>query len=172
MKLFLIWLSLVAVVVALAGICWLCLFLERKFPSKQYDERQLQARYKGYRFGFWVGIVYYFVAWVLTDILGKLADYSTELIFVGLMVQLLAGVIYMMLTGANLPLSQKPTPYLFALFFAVSGFSVINAYRSIRCEIGLYGEYQIPWKELVISVVWFALGVVYLISWLTRDRDE
>jgi len=45
----------------LLGIVLLCLgviYLEKKAPTKNYDERQLHARARAHRLSFWVGFIY------------------------------------------------------------------------------------------------------------------
>lgn len=157
-------------VVALFGITWLCLLLERKIPVRKFDERQQASRAKAYRFGGWVGIVYYFALWVMLE-KGMLQELVAEAVFGGILLQALAGYFYMFLTGSELPFSQKPT-LMFALYFALGLGQLCLACRNVSIEQAWLGTCTIPWYTLMASVAWLSMGVVHFFSWLKEYCDE
>jgi len=102
-------LSLLAV---LAGIVLLCLgviYLEKKMPVKNFDERQKQAHGRAYRISYWVGLVYYLIAMlVCVNQVGKEKTIEPYLLFLfGIMLQLTVDATYRMMTNCDLPLYQK-----------------------------------------------------------------
>ena len=168
-----IWQGLLLSLGVLLGLIMLCIaviFLERKFPSEKYDERQKIARGNAYRVGFGVSAVYYLV--ILTVMVRQVDSPKTVepylLIFGGLLLQAMVMHIYCILTHAALPLSEKPwiavASYLFcgALYLATSDWSAPLTF------VG-YGSHR--WTGLWMCVFFFALAVMHIVSLLRREKE-
>ena len=50
----------------LIGACAACIYVEAKLKKDRHDERQVLEQFKGYRFGFWVGVLGQFLCLVAT----------------------------------------------------------------------------------------------------------
>ena len=97
--------TLALVIVLCAAAVW----IEKKFPGKEYDERQKAARGRGYRLSFWVGFAYFVgVALVLLQqVDGEKTVEPYLLVFIGLMLQGVVEHTYCLFTHSALPLSQN-----------------------------------------------------------------
>lgn len=167
-----VWFGLLGGVAVLAAGCAFCVWLERKIPVKRYDERQREARGKGYRFGFWVGMAYYCILWIISECVDIDSKGVGVWILAGVFLQLLAAEIYTMITGAMLPFAQKPRVHVFVINFILGVMWLLNAFSTIEQQQVLFGQYSIPWPELILSVTFFSWGVIYLIDWLKRKRSD
>ena len=156
-------------VAVLFGVGWLWQFLDRKITSKQFDERQQLARGKGYRFGFWVGLVYFLLLFCLLSF-GFLKEYVVEAVMGGLLVQAISCHIYMFFTDSELPFSKKPT-LIFAAYYALGFAYLYLAYNEVRIQ-QFFGIQTIPWMKLMLAVTWLTLGLLYFLSWLKGKTDE
>lgn len=159
--------------VVLFGISWLCLLLERKIPIRKFDERQQDARAKAYRFGFWVGMLYFLALWFLLlfpTTKELLLEHIANAVAGGIFLQVLAGHFYMFLTGSDMPFSQKPT-LIFVVYYALGLMWIFSAYNRYREQAWL-GTYTIPWLDLMLATVWLTLGVLHFINWLKGYCDE
>lgn len=158
---------------ALAMILFFCaivIFIERRFPSERYDERQKQARGNAYRLSFWTGMVYYLVVMtVLTFRIGK--DIQIEpflLIFGGLMVQVMVSHFYSILTNSALPLSEKPGIAVLAFLFC----GILQlASHDYTHPIPFVGQGSQAWVTLLTGVSFLILALLHLISILRREKE-
>ena len=160
----------------LLGIVLLCLgviYLEKRIPAKQYDERQLHARTRAHRLSFWVGFAYYLVVTVvlIRQVDGKKTVEPFLLVFVGLILQALVLHTYSILSDAALPLSEKPL-YPIACFTFVGCLQLTQFYNQLRWGIpGLTGRGAADWVFLMTGISFLYLSVLHLIQWL-RGRKE
>lgn len=160
----------------LLGIVLLCLgviYLEKRIPGKNYDERQLHARTRAHRLSFWVGFVYYLI---VTVILMKQVDGEKTvepflLVFVGLILQALVLHTYSILSDAALPLSERPL-YPITCFTFVGCLQLTQFCNQLRWGIpGLTGRGAADWVFLMTGISFLYLSVLHLIQWL-RGRKE
>lgn len=172
MNVFLIWLGLMGVVGLLAAGCALCVWLERKLPVKRFDERQQEARGKGYRFGFWVGVAYYLILWAVWGFSDTVPDDIFVWILAGVLLQLMACQVYTLVTGAMLPFAQKPTIFSCIIYFVLGISWLLNGVSSGAYQQAQDSSGVIPWEELIFSVTFFSMGVIYFIDWLKRRRCD
>lgn len=170
LKVFLVWLMMLGGVGVLAGVCWLWLFIDRKRPSKHYDERQKTAQGKAYGIGFWLGIIYYLVVYGLLEKEIWL-EYASALVLGGLGIQLLSTAICLQMTGSGLPFTKKPN-MVFAMYLLLGILWMYTTVNSVYMERVLTGTFTMPWSRLIISVMFFSLGVVHLMIWLKDLFDE
>jgi len=160
----------------LLGIVLLCLgviYLERKVPVKQYDERQLHARARAHRLSFWVGFAYYLAVVILLmrQVEGAKTVEPFLLVFAGLILQALVLHTYSILSDAALPLSEKPW-YPIACFAFVGCLQLTEAVRDFRCGIpGLTGLEAADWVFLLCGISFLYLSLLHLLQWL-RSRKE
>lgn len=169
MTIWMVWFGLLVAAALVFLGSWVCLFLEGIFPGKGFDERQMQAHAKAYQHAFMLGIVYYFVVWLVIDQTDPDIETVKLLMLMGILLQAEASFAYMLLTDAVLPFSEKPT-MMFLLFFLMSAIWLRDAFRSVSIEQQMFDTTDIPWGQLLLSVSWLFLGVIYLVSWLKERR--
>lgn len=163
-------LLMLGVLPLLVLFCAAVIFLERKFPSKKYDERQKIARGNSYRLGYGVSVVYY-LAVMGYLLFGMEKEKTVEpylLIFAGYVLQLMVSHIYCMLTHAALPLSEKPgltiVGYLFCGFLQLT---IVDYSKPFP----LIGRGSQAWVHLAAGVFFIALAVMHIISLLLREKE-
>ena len=163
-------LCLLAILLALVLLCAAVIFLERKFPSKKFDERQKAARGSAYRLSFLVGTVYYLVvlAVLLRQEHGPQTVAPYLLVFGGLELQVMVTHIYCILTHAAMPLSEKPGA-------AVAGYLFCGLLYLTMCDytkpMPLVGAGSEAWVWLATMLSFFALAVMHIISLLRREKE-
>lgn len=152
-----------------AGVIW----LEKKYPSENYDERQKQARGNAYRFSFWMGLAYYFVL-TLVAIWNRPWDNSVVdlylLLSFGLTIQAISFHIYCFFTHAALPLSENPKVSIVG-YALLAGLNLVQfiGYHSIELSFG--GESSNKWVNLMTGFLFLVLTLLHLFQQL-RDRGE
>ena len=160
----------IGVFAAMLIFCAGVIFIERKFPSERYDERQKQARGNAYRLSFWTGMVYYLVVMtVLTFRIGK--DMPIEpflLVFGGLLLQVMVSHFYSILTNSALPLSEKPG--VAVLSFSFCGILQLASHDYSQ-PIPLVGWGSQAWVTLLAGVSFLILALLHLISILRREKE-
>ncbi len=160
----------------LLGIVLLCLgviYLEKKAPTKNYDERQLSARARAHRLSFWVGYAYFLA--VVIILMGQIdGEKKVEpflLVFAGLILQALVLHTYSILSDAALPLSERPL-YPITCFTFVGCLQLIQFCNQLRWGIpGLTGRGAADWVFLMTGISFLYLSLLHLIQWL-RGRKE
>lgn len=160
----------------LACIILLCLaavWLEKRYPVEEYDERQKAARGRGYRLSFWTGILYYTcVALVLIQqVNGEKTVEPWLLVVIGILLQALVLHTYALFSHASLPLSGKPlVMVLSSLFCGILQFINFSMHRE-QYSMSLVGYGTSAWIFLIAGIGFFYLAALYLIQFL-RDRKE
>ena len=160
----------------LLGIVILCLgviYLEKKAPTKNYDERQLSARARAHRLSFWVGYAYFLA--VVIILMGQIdGEKKVEpflLVFAGLILQALVLHTYSILSDAALPLSERPL-YPITCFTFVGCLQLTQFFNQLRWGIPcLTGRGAADWVFLMTGISFLYLSVLHLIQWL-RGRKE
>lgn len=164
------------IALVLASIVLLCfgaVWLEKRYPVQEYDERQKAARGRGYRLSFWTGIVYYIiVALVLIrQVDGEKTAEPWLLVMVGVLLQALVQHTYALLSHAALPLSGKSLAVVFSnLFCGILQFINFSMYRK-RYSMSLVGYGTADLIFLIAGIGFFYLAVLYFIQFL-RDRKD
>lgn len=162
------WQGILAIFGVLAGLvvcCGIAIGIERKFPGKEYDERQNQARGRAYRLGFIFGTAYYLsvLFWMLFDQGWSAVAEPQTLIFVGLLVQVMVMHIYCILTDAALPMSEKPGVAVICYGFLGIGQLLTYDYGAAFSLIGS--------ERLLSGIAFLSLAVMHGIS-LLRKHEE
>lgn len=154
-------------------LCFAAVWLEKRYPVEDYDERQKAARGRGYRLSFWTGIVYYLiVALVLIrQVNGEKTIEPWLLVVIGILLQALVQHTYALLSHAALPLSGKPLVMVFSnLFCGMLQFINFSMHRE-QYSMSLVGYGTSAWIFLIAGIGFFYLAALYLIQYL-RDRKE
>ena len=152
-----------------AGVIW----LEKRFPSAEYDERQKQAKGNASRLGIIVGMLYFAV--VTAVLIRQVEEPKTVepylLVFVGILLMMTVDHTYCFLTHASLPLSQKPITAI--LCYASSGVvQLVYIWNALdRFPLSLVGYGSAGWIHLLTGIVFLYLSVMHLVQYL-RDRKE
>lgn len=160
---------LLAIVALSAGV----IFLEKHFPSDDYDERQKAAQGRGNRLGMITGMLYFMV--VMIVMIQQVDNPKTVepylLIFIGILLMLAVDHAYCFLSHASLPLSQKPMTSI--VCYALGGVAqilyVIDAVEWF--PLTWVGHGTAGWIHLLSGLFFLFLSVIHLIQYL-RDRKE
>ena len=158
------------VLLALVLICAVTIWLERKFPSAKFDERQKIARGNAHRLSSLVGDVYGLV--VLTILIRQVENEKLIepylLVFGGLLLQVMVLHIYCILTHAALPLSEKPG-------VAVASYLFVGTFYLLSTDFSgpfpLVGKGSEVWAWLGVMVSFYALAVMHIIYLLRREKE-
>lgn len=159
-----------------AAACLIVVWLEKKRPSPQYDERQKAFRGNGYRFGFWVSMAYYLVVMAYFCKQVGIQEKQIEpwlLVLFGVILQLLAWYVYCLITGAAMPFTENG-----AIHAATYGLMGIHAVRNFRThgrripEVSLVGEGSTLLGYLMIAITAFLLAGLALLTLLRRKAED
>lgn len=160
----------------LLGIVLLCavvIFLERKFPGREYDERQKIMRGKAADLSLMTGLVYFLV--VMMILVRQVEEEKTAepflLIFFGLELQMLVYHTYCLLTHSAMPLSEKPVTAI--VCYSVSGLIqlVFIFNRLDDFPIAMVGYGSSGWIHLTTGVFFLYLALMHLIALLHKEKE-
>lgn len=163
-------LIMLAVLLASAALCWVCLWFEKKAPTEDYDERQQIAHGKAAGVSLWTGIVYFFVViyWMKED---KLPAEGYLVVFAGLVLQLMVHHIYCLMTHSALPLSQKP-------WVTIGNYAILATVWILRATMydpdwdrSLHGAGSGFWATVLGAFSFSSLAVMHLISLLWKEKE-
>ena len=163
------------VVMAIAAICAVVVHIEKNFSGEKYDERQKIARGNACRFSLWIGEIYYLILLPYFVMhIGK-GTWKVEpflLITAGMVLQLLGFHIYCLLTHSALPLGQKPLSAAISYFFLGSMYLVqFFRWRIPGSPVGFFGTESYAMFQLLITLFFFSLSAMHLISHLRKEED-
>lgn len=164
------WFSLLGVAFMLLGVAWIYLRMGRRESKRFLDERQKQAEATSMKLGFIVAIVYSFAIWIIISLSEPELDTVRTLMLAGIMLSGLAVYTCMLLTGAVLPLSKMPI-LMIASQFLMAGAQLYSAFRTAKLQ-AIFEIDTVPWDNLILSVSFFAMGVIHLVSWLLSRRTD
>ena len=165
-------LLLLGILALLVAVCLGAVWLERRFPGKRYDERQMAARGRAWRFSGIVGTVYYllvFAYFLRCDSRGSFEIAPYLLMCGGIAISSLSFQIYCLLTHASLPLGDKPfRNAITAAALAVMSFARRGPDLPGFVQEGWGSDF---WVRLIVTVFWACMALIYLIDWLREARD-
>lgn len=160
----------------LLGIVLLCLgviYLEKRIPGKNYDERQNQSRARAHRLSFWVGFAYFLAVVILLiqQVDGGKKVEPFLLVFTGLILQALVLHTYSIFSDAALSLAEKP--WVAIVCFALVGCMQLTQFiMGCRQGIpGLTGREAADWIFMMTGTGFLYLSILHLIQWLRRERS-
>ena len=163
---------LLGILALLVAVCLGVVWMEHRFPGKKYDERQMAARGRAWRFSGIVGMVYYlliFAYFLRCDSRGSFEVAPYLLMFGGIALSSLSFQIYCLLTHASLPLGDKP----FRSAITAAALAVMYFVRSTPDLPGFVQESWGSnfWVRLILTVFWACMALIYLIDWLREVRE-
>ncbi|MBQ2700828.1 MAG: hypothetical protein IJF65_06680 [Clostridia bacterium] len=176
---------------ALALICLsaLVIWLERRIPSKRYDERQKEAQGKGYKWAFWVGMVYFATLTLANALLpdGVPMDMNFA-ICIGLLLQAFIFAVYCNYKGAYFPLRCSPKAniildYILGVIFLCEGAMTVRSlgitleenylevikFRDVRLDA--IGADVLAWLQMIVAVMFLVLATVQLIRYMWDQQE-
>ena len=165
------------ILVALAAIVLLCLgvlWVQKRYPSEEYDERQKIARGKASTLAMIVGVVYFLgiCLWLLNQVEAPKTVEPYILVMIGLELMAMVAHTYCLLCHAALPFSQKGIST--AICYLNCGLVDIGqfALRKNWVEtISWVGKGTQPLFYLLMGVTFLYLGLMHAIAWLW-DRKQ
>ena len=154
-------------------LCFGAVWLEKRYPVEDYDERQKAARGRGYRLSFWTGIVYYLIVAIvlIQQVDGEKTIEPWLLVVIGILLQALVQHTYALLSHAALPLSGKPLVIVFSNLFCGALQFINFSMHWKQYSMSLVGYGTSAWIFLIAGIGFFYLAALYLIQYL-RDRKE
>lgn len=164
---------IIGALVLVIALCALAVWIEKRFPGKEYDERQKMAKGRGYRLSFWVGMIYYLAVAII--LIGQVDDEKTVepylLVMIGLMLQAMVDHTYCLLTHSALPLSQNRAVTVFG--YVVCGMLQLVQFRILSKRVGLalVGHGSSPWICLIAGCCFFYLTVLHVIQALMERKE-
>nr|MBQ8243891.1 hypothetical protein [Oscillospiraceae bacterium] len=157
-----------AIVLLCAGVIW----LERKFPSDEYDERQKLAQGRASRLGFLTGILYFGAVTVvlLQQVEGEKTIEPWLLVCIGFFLMIMVDHTYCFLTHAALPLSQKPMTSIvcYGVAGAIQVWYTVDAVEWV--PLSLTGHGTGGWIHLLTGISFLYLSLMHLIQYLRSKR--
>lgn len=169
MELWLILLLMAGAVMLVFGICAFCLWVEKRLPVEKFDERQTADRCKGYRFAFFVGLVYYVAVFFYISVTDAPSAVARSLIPVGLAVMLMAVEFYCVLTHAAIPIWGSPVKAM-AGYFLIGAGNLGRALFNLLAESWRYADTTWLYADLFMGVCILGIGLVYLVQYL-RNKE-
>ena len=173
--------ELLVLLMALAGTAGVFLFsllavwYQKKYPPKEYDERQELARGQAAKLSMFVVLIYFLALFAVYGFRGLVYDAELRAIevalaiMVGLEVSMLINHTCCLLTHAALPMNKKPMGMMVSYFF-LGVVDLLNYY--LRCWLYPESTNRMEgYLYLIISIGATYLCILYLIEWL-RSRKE
>jgi len=165
--------AIVGILLLIVAFCALVKFLEKKFPTREYDERQKAAQGRASRLGMITGMLYFMV--VMTIMIFQVDNPKTVepylLIFIGILLMITVDHAYCFLSHAALPISQNP-------FIAIVGYGICGIIQLLTVILSpqwypleWVGHGTSGWIHLLAGMDFLFLAVMHLLQYL-RDRTE
>ena len=168
-----IWLWMLGILLGIVLLCLAVIYLERKAPSEEFDERQKIMRGNAHRLSLVVGFVYFLVvtAILIRQVEGEKTVEPFLLIFFGLEVQMLVLHTYCLLTHSALPLSGKPVTTIVCYVF--SGLIQLGyiANRLGDFPLSLVGQGSAGWIHLTGGVFFLYLALMHALRLLWKEKE-
>ena len=165
------------ILAALVGIVLLCLgvlWVQKRYPSEDYDERQKIARGKASNLAVIVGMLYFLgISYTLINQVDNPKTVEPYLlVMIGILLMTMVDHTYCLLCHAALPFSQKGIST--AICYLICGLVDIGQFALRRdwvATLSWVGKGTQPLFYLLIGVAFLCLGLMHAIAWLW-DRKE
>lgn len=173
----------------LTGALVLLMWLEKKLPSKQYDERQQTVRGNAHKWALLTGFCYFAIIAMLECVLpsGIQADLLL-IVVVGMELQAFVLCFYCSFHDAYLPLTRSPKVNIIVLYLlsATQFFGAVSRVDTMKVTItedGFqkvnFGEVMLScnrdsamvWGQLILAVMGATLATLELVRYV-RSRTE
>ena len=161
---------MLAALLGIGALCGFCLWMEKRAPSEEYDERQKIEQGKASNISLVTGLLYFIVVmcWMYLD---EMHVDTVFLIFTGLLLELMVYHVYCLMTHAALPLSRKP-------WVSIGNYTILGVAWALRASMydpswgmTLEGSGSRFWMHVMTSFCCLSLAAMHLISCL-RDKRE
>jgi hypothetical protein len=148
-------LFIVVIALVLTGALVLLMWLEKKLPSKQYDERQETIRGKAYKWACVTGLCYFFTVGILDLVLqdGVQADLFL-VVMIGVTLASFVCECYCCFYDAYLPLTKSPKTNIIMLY-ALAAVYLLNATSRVarmRVTVTEDGFKIVKFSEVMLTV--------------------
>lgn len=182
-------LLLAAIVLALIGILALLMWLEKKLPSRQYDERQQILRGKAHKWALITGFCYFFIIAALEAVLpGTVQADLFLVIMVGLSLEIFVLGCYCVFHDAYLPLTKSPKVTIIVLYVMgavhlIHAVSCVNSMKVTLTEqeftVRKFGEVMLNgtgrsatvWALLMVAVMSVTLATMQLLRYQWNNME-
>lgn len=167
-------LRILGVAAVLLVLCFGIIQWEKGEENERYDERQQTARGKGYRFCFWVGIVYFtgVMVYLMNCMEREPAIEGYLLVDFGILLEALAFHFYCIVTHSDLPFAQKRKGTVTA-YLGCGAVQFLNLSNAARRYGGwpLTGKGSVKWAYLAVAVTFFLLAASHLVASFWKERE-
>ncbi len=171
--------GLAAGFLAVAVFAWLIRKLGGKFGSfkcnkqDQYDERQLLARGKAYKAGFFILIIYVTIAGILGDLCGIRLLLSFGGIWIGVCFAIFCFAAICIWEDAYMSL-QENVKGINMMFLLVGLLNLVTGVITIRDKIPFVenGRISYHYTNLIVAILFLALTLLFNLKLLYDKRQE
>ena len=163
----------IGVLAAIILYCLANMWIEKRYPSEDYDERQKLLQGRASSLGMGTGLIYLVVVMgILINQVDKEKTIEPYLLVLwGFLLPIMVNHTYCFIGHAALPLSQKPAWNI--ICYAILG--VGNIWRFSNglelVTLSFVGKGAFPWLYLTIGICFLYLSLMHIIQFL-RDRKE
>ena len=168
-----IWLWMLGILFGIVLLCAGVIYLQKKAPGQEYDERQKIMRGKASDLSLTTGFVYFLVvtAILIRQVEGEKTVEPFLLIFFGLELQMLVYHTYCLLTHSAMPLSQRPVTAVVCYSFSglIQFLYIFN--RLGDFPIAMVGRGSAGWIHLTGGVFFLYLALMHLIQMLWKEKE-
>ncbi|MBR3949557.1 MAG: hypothetical protein IKJ84_02670 [Oscillospiraceae bacterium] len=161
----------IGVLALLVLICAVALWWNRSGENKAYDERQLVEQGRARAVADTVEMVYYFCLMVYLTYteFGNIETLPVfELIFIGLLIQIMTYNIYCLMTHALLPFGQSP---ILTISSSVIMSLVQFGNYALDVQRGASGFEGLDMLHLVAGTAFAFYALIHLIALLRKERE-
>lgn len=159
--------------VAIVLVCLAAVWVEKKYPSENYDERQKLARGQASSLSLGIGAVYFIGTLIVmvrqVDGVKTIEPYL--LVLAGLLLMVMVDHTYCVICHAALPLSQKPIMNI--VCYTLCGLIDLwyFDYGLALIPLSLVGKGTKPLVYLLLGIAFLYLALTHTIQFL-RSRKE
>lgn len=165
---------IILVLAFIVALCAVAVWMEKHYPGEAYDERQKQAKGRGYRLSYWTGLGYFLcIAFYFLFQAEKETVIEPYLLVAwGLLLQVMVDHTYCVITHSALPLSQKPGMTIVS-YLMCGSLQLVNFYQFYMRygAVSFVGADSAKWIFLTAGICFYYLVVLHAIQ-LLRDREE
>lgn len=164
---------IVLIHIGIIALCFAVLWLEKHYPSKEFDERQKLNRYKASRLSQLIGWFYFLVVAVILiwQVDGEKTIEPFLLVMFGILLQVTIDHTYCLLTHSALPFSQKRTAaiagYLFCGVTQILSFAISHDLN----PLSLTGRGSSGWVNLIVGIDFLYLALMHIFQLLWREKE-
>lgn len=182
------WIALLTIIIAamvITGLCVLLMWLEKKRPSKRFDERQERIRGKAANWALLVGMVYFCGIAIASILLhDEMRECWFAVVLTGIALELLVYYVYCIVNDAHIPLLKSPKQRIFwGYLCSITQFAAAatrvganNLYFTETGEVAKRAFHETPldavaFTQLICGVLFVLLATMEMIRLLRRKED-